>query len=48
MVNVTPGSVEEDSWIEVTGQVYPVGRDVIVVADSISPASTPDLPYITP
>jgi uncharacterized repeat protein (TIGR03943 family) len=48
VVNVPPGSVEEDSWIEVTGPVYPVGQDVIVVADSITPAPTPDLPYITP
>lgn len=48
VVNVSPGSVKEDSWIEVTGQVYPVGNDVIVVADSIEPAPTPDLPYITP
>lgn len=48
VVNVSPGSVEEDSWIEVTGQVFPVGRDVIVVADTIAPAPTPDLPYITP
>lgn len=48
VVNVPPGSVKEDSWIEVTGQVYPVGNDVIVVADSIEPAPTPDLPYITP
>ncbi|MDQ3210811.1 MAG: hypothetical protein M3Q20_06450 [Actinomycetota bacterium] len=48
VVNVPPGTVEDDSWIEVTGQVYPVGQDVIVVADSIEPAQAPDLPYITP
>ncbi|CAN5685082.1 hypothetical protein BH18ACT17_BH18ACT17_02260 [soil metagenome] len=48
VVNVPPGSVQQDSWIEVRGQVYPVGRDLIVVADSIEPAPTPDLPYITP
>ena len=48
VVNVTPGSVDADSWVEVTGQVFPVGRDVVVVADSIAPAPTPDRPYITP
>lgn len=48
VVNVPPGTVEEDSWVEVSGQVFPVGNDVIVVADTIEPAPTPDLPYITP
>lgn len=48
VVNVPPGVIEEDSWVEVTGQIYPVGQDVILVAESIAPAPTPAVPYITP
>ena len=31
-MNVTPGAFEDDEWVEVTGTIYPLGREVIVLA----------------
>ena len=48
VVNVTPGRFGPDDWIEVKGQIYPIGREVIVVANSIEEVARPDRPYLTP
>ena len=48
VVNVTPGLFVPDDWIEVRGQLYPIGREVIVVASSIEEVPRPDRPYLTP
>ena len=48
VVNVTPGRFGPDDWIEVRGQIYPIGREVIVVASSIEEVARPDRPYLTP
>ena len=48
VVNVTPGLFAPDDWIEVRGQLYPIGREVIVVASSIEEVPRPDRPYLTP
>lgn len=48
VVNVTPGQFAPDDWIEVKGQVFPLGRDVIVAATSIEKVPRPDRPYLTP
>lgn len=48
VVGVPPGSFAEDDWLQVTGRVYPVGRDVLVASDSIEEIPVPDDPYLTP
>jgi uncharacterized repeat protein (TIGR03943 family) len=47
VVNVPPGLVKEGEWVEVKGQIYPIGNEIIVTATSITPAPTPDVPYLT-
>ena len=32
VVNVTPGQFANEDWVEVTGTIYPIGREVIVDA----------------
>lgn len=48
VVNVTPGAFQANDWIEVTGAIYPIGREVIVNATSIGRVARPDKPYLTP
>jgi putative membrane protein len=47
-VNVTPGAFADDEWVEVTGTIYPLGREVIVDASNIREVEHPDRPYLTP
>jgi putative membrane protein len=49
VVNVTPGAFEDNEWIQVTGTIYPLGREVIVNAapDGIRPVERPDRPYLS-
>ena len=48
VVNVTPGAFEPNDWIEVTGPIYPIGREVIVNATEIVEVARPERPYLTP
>lgn len=48
VIGVAPGSLAADDWVRVEGQVYPVGREVLVTASSIEPIPVPDRPYLTP
>ncbi|HET9722870.1 MAG TPA: TIGR03943 family protein [Actinomycetota bacterium] len=48
VVNVTPGAFEPNDWVEVTGAIYPIGREVIVNAASVEPVARPEKPYLTP
>jgi uncharacterized repeat protein (TIGR03943 family) len=48
VVNVTPGRFEDDAWVEVTGPIYPIGREVIVDASQIVEVPRPERPYLTP
>ena len=48
VVNVTPGAFEDDAWVEVTGTIYPLGREVIVDASEIVEVERPDRPYLSP
>ncbi len=48
VVNVTPGRFSQNQWVDVQGQIYPLGREVIVNATSIDPLPTPAKPYLTP
>jgi len=47
VVNVTPGAFAVDEWVEVTGPIYPLGREVIVSASAIVAVERPDRPYLT-
>ncbi|HET7235195.1 MAG TPA: TIGR03943 family protein [Actinomycetota bacterium] len=48
VVNVRPGEFEADDWVEVTGSVFPLGREVIVDAQQVVEVARPDRPYLTP
>jgi uncharacterized repeat protein (TIGR03943 family) len=48
VVNVAPGKFEPNQWIEVKGQIYPIGREVIVNASSVTGVPRPAKPYLTP
>ena len=47
VVNVTPGAYEDNDWVEVTGSIYPIGREVIVNASTIHQVARPDRPYLS-
>ena len=46
--NAPPGAFQANQWVDVKGAIYPLGREVIVNASSISTVSRPDRPYLTP
>jgi uncharacterized membrane protein YcgQ (UPF0703/DUF1980 family) len=48
VVNVTPGQFENEDWVQVTGTIFPIGREVIVDASDITAVERPDRPYLTP
>jgi len=48
VVNVTPGQFENEDWVQVTGTIFPIGREVIVDASEIAAVERPDHPYLTP
>ena len=50
IVNVTPGQFENETWVQVTGTIFPIGREVIVDAGSgsVTQVERPDHPYLTP
>jgi putative membrane protein len=47
VVNVTPGGFEDNEWVEVTGTIYPIGREVIVNASTILGVPRPERPYLS-
>jgi uncharacterized repeat protein (TIGR03943 family) len=47
VVNVTPGAFEDNEWVEVTGFIYSIGREVIVDATTITSVERPQRPYLT-
>ena len=48
VVGLPPGTYTNDEWLQVTGDVYPVGREVLVAATSVTQIPVPDQPYLTP
>jgi uncharacterized repeat protein (TIGR03943 family) len=48
VVDVPPGEFEQDEWVSVTGNLYPLGSDVLVQATGIEPVPEPDQPYLSP
>lgn len=47
VVNVTPGAFEDNAWVQVTGAVYPLGREIIVNASAVEPVPRPERPYLS-
>lgn len=47
VVNVTPGGFEDNEWVEVTGTIYPIGREVIVNASTVLDVPRPERPYLS-
>jgi uncharacterized repeat protein (TIGR03943 family) len=43
-----PGQFEPDEWVRVTGALYPVEREVIVDATSVTSVPRPQDPYLNP
>ncbi|MGZ4148788.1 MAG: TIGR03943 family putative permease subunit [Actinomycetota bacterium] len=48
VVGVPPGRYHPDDWLHVVGRVYPIGRDILVAAETISTEPVPSQPYLTP
>jgi putative membrane protein len=48
VVNVSPGAIQPNDWVEVKGQLYPLGRTMLVNADSVAVVPRPAKPYLTP
>jgi uncharacterized repeat protein (TIGR03943 family) len=47
VVNVMPDTAAADDWVEVTGRIYPVGPEVVIVASSVRRVPQPARPYLT-
>jgi len=48
VVNVVPGAAAANQWVDVKGKIYPLGREVFVIADSVTVIPRPAKPYLTP
>lgn len=48
VVDVPPGTFDIDEWVQVDGTIYPIGRTVIIQADSVTSIPEPAQPYLTP
>jgi uncharacterized repeat protein (TIGR03943 family) len=48
VANAPPGQFKPNEWVRVTGKLYPLGREVIVDASSVTPVKRPHRPYLNP
>lgn len=48
VANAPPGEFKPDQWVRVTGKVYPLGREVIVDASTVTSVQRPAHPYLNP
>jgi uncharacterized repeat protein (TIGR03943 family) len=48
VANAPPGKFARDDWVQVTGKMYPLGREVIVAATEVTPVDKPEHPYLNP
>ncbi len=48
VVNVPPGAFAANQWVDVQGTIFPLGREVIVSASSVTDVARPSRPYLTP
>jgi putative membrane protein len=46
VIGAPPGEFKTDEWVRVEGQVYPVGKEVIVDASDIKTVKRPKHPYL--
>lgn len=47
IVNATPGAFADGDWVVVAGTIYPLGREVIVDASTVSAVARPPRPYLS-
>ena len=50
-VRVVEAPVEQfspDDWVSVTGRIYPLGSEIVVIAESIVGTAQPEDPYLSP
>lgn len=48
IVGAPPGEFAEDDWVEVKGDLYPLGREVVVDATTVTKVERPKDPYLSP
>ncbi|MGH2752524.1 MAG: TIGR03943 family putative permease subunit [Actinomycetota bacterium] len=48
VVGAPPGRFKADEWVRVSGNFYPLGRDVIVDSTDIEKVERPKRPYLSP
>ncbi len=48
VVDAPPGKFQQDDWVEVTGKIYPLGREILVDASKVVQVPRPARPYLTP
>lgn len=48
IVDAPPGQFENDEWVEVKGSLYPLGREIVVDASSVTKVPRPKDPYLSP
>ena len=48
IVGAPPGQFAVDEWVEVKGNLYPLGREVVVDASSVKKVPRPKDPYLSP
>lgn len=46
VVGAPPGRFDEDQWVRVTGNLYPIGGDILVEASSVEAVPRPEDPYL--
>jgi len=48
VVGVTPGKFKNGDWVQVDGDFYPLGDEMLVAASSVKTVPQPHNPYLTP
>jgi putative membrane protein len=48
VVGAPPGQLANDEWVEASGSVYPLGREVILDASEVRSVKRPAHPYLNP
>jgi putative membrane protein len=48
VVDGPPGQLPDNSWVRVTGKLYPLGSEVLIDASEVTPIPQPAQPYLTP
>jgi putative membrane protein len=48
VVGAPPGRFEEDDWVRVTGEMYPLETEVVIDASEVLAVQRPKQPYLSP